>query len=128
MEDMEGQRQAELKSLQEEKEQLKKLVEEQKGTIEELKQQLQRTSEDNTELRQQQHELEETVNKLIQSISVPSCECAPQPDTTWGNVGGKTSGRHQITQSHRQLVREWMVETLLLGDLAHKITGELRSL
>lgn len=71
---MEGQRQAELKSLQEEKEQLKKLVEKQTGIIEELKQHLQRTSEENTALQQQQQELAETVNNLIQTINIPTRE------------------------------------------------------
>lgn len=74
MEDMEGQRQAELKSLQEEKDQLKKLVEKQSGIIEDLKQQLQRASDENGVLQQQQHELSETVNNLIQSINIPTCE------------------------------------------------------
>lgn len=74
VEDMEGQRQAELKSLQEEKEQLKKLVEKQTGIIEELKQQLKRASEDNTVLQQQQNELAETVNNLIQTINIPTRE------------------------------------------------------
>ncbi|XP_062851112.1 angiopoietin-2a [Trichomycterus rosablanca] len=72
MEDMEGQRQAELKSLQEEQEQLKKLVETQKSFIEELKQQLQRATADNTALQRQQHELEKTVNNLIHNIAVPT--------------------------------------------------------
>lgn len=71
---MEGQRQAELKSLQEEKEQLKKLVEKQTGMIEELKLHLQRASEENTALQQQQHELAETVNNLIQTINIPTRE------------------------------------------------------
>lgn len=75
---MEGQRQEELKSLQEEKEQLKKLVEKQSGVIEELKQQLQRTSEENSVLQQQQHELAEMVNNLMQSMKSPNCESAPQ--------------------------------------------------
>ncbi|TSN48498.1 Angiopoietin-2 [Bagarius yarrelli] len=65
-------RQAELKSLQEEKEQLKKLVEKQTGIIEELKQHLQRASEENSALQQQQHELAETVNNLIQTINIPT--------------------------------------------------------
>ncbi|KAI5108536.1 angiopoietin-2 precursor, partial [Silurus meridionalis] len=80
MEDMEGQRQAELKSLQEEKEQLKKLVEKQTDTIEELKQQLQRASEDNLAMEQQQLKLEEMVNNLIQNIKNPTYKSAMMQD------------------------------------------------
>lgn len=101
VEDMEGQRQAELKSLQEEKEQLKSLVEKQTGIIEDLKQQLQRSSEDNTVLQQQQHELAETVNNLIQSISSPTREWAPQRrgQASQRECGRKkkTSGQNNIT-------------------------------
>lgn len=101
VEDMEGQRQAELKSLQEEKEQLKSLVEKQTGIIEDLKQQLQRSSEDNTVLQQQQHELAETVNNLIQSISSPTREWAPlhrSQASHSGNVGGKKNfGQNNFT-------------------------------
>lgn len=97
---MEGQRQEELKSLQEEKEQLKKLVEKQSGVIEELKQQLQRTSEENSVLQQQQHELAEMVNNLMQSMKSPTCEWAPQLHTTHGE-----SDQNKITQPHKPVIR-----------------------
>lgn len=126
VEDMEGQRQAELKSLQEEKEQLKSLVEKQTGIIEELKQQLQRASEDNTVLQQQQHELAETVNNLIQSINTPTREWAPEHRSQTSHRGileEKTSGQIIIIQSYEQLYGEQMVQTASLGDLGHKIRG-----
>lgn len=76
---MEDQRQAELKSLQDEQDQLKKLVEKQKSFIEELEQQLQRATTDNTALQRQQRELENTVNNLIHNIAVPTRKNISKP-------------------------------------------------
>ncbi|XP_010887248.1 angiopoietin-2a [Esox lucius] len=69
---MEEQRQVELKTLKEEKEQLSTLVMRQTAVIEELEQQLLRATSNNSALQRQQHELLETVNNLISTISVPT--------------------------------------------------------
>ncbi|XP_067092246.1 angiopoietin-2a [Osmerus mordax] len=70
--EMEEQRQVELKSLREEKEQLQMLIERQTSIIEDLEQQLLRASSNNSALQRQQQELLETVNNLINTISVPT--------------------------------------------------------
>ncbi|XP_076830430.1 angiopoietin-2a [Brachyhypopomus gauderio] len=72
VEEMEGQRQEELKSLQQEKEQLKQLVEKQTSVITQLQEQLEQTSSHNSAMQRQQQELTETVNSLIHTISVPT--------------------------------------------------------
>ncbi|NP_001265754.1 angiopoietin-2a precursor [Danio rerio] len=70
IEDMEGKRNTELETLKEEKEELKKLVEMLAKVIKEMEQQVSSTSSDNTAMKQQQQELTNTVNNLIQTISV----------------------------------------------------------
>uniref|UniRef100_A0AAR2L0P3 Fibrinogen C-terminal domain-containing protein n=1 Tax=Pygocentrus nattereri TaxID=42514 RepID=A0AAR2L0P3_PYGNA len=68
IEEMETQRQAELSSLQEEKEQLKLLVEKQTNVIKELEQQLLSAST----VQQEQQQLIERVNSFIHTMSVPT--------------------------------------------------------
>ncbi|KAI3363139.1 hypothetical protein L3Q82_011792 [Scortum barcoo] len=70
--EMEQQRQAELKTLKEEREQLQTLILRQTAIIGELEQQLLKVSSNNTVLQHQQQELLDTVNNLIQTISVGS--------------------------------------------------------
>uniref|UniRef100_A0A3Q3WE13 Fibrinogen C-terminal domain-containing protein n=1 Tax=Mola mola TaxID=94237 RepID=A0A3Q3WE13_MOLML len=70
--DMEEQRKGEMKVLQEEKEQLQTLIIRQTTIIGELEQQLIKVSSNNTVLQHQQQKLLDTVNNLIQSISVGS--------------------------------------------------------
>lgn len=70
--EMEQQRQAELKTLKEEREQLQTLILRQTAIIGELEQQLLKVSSNNTVLQNQQQELLDTVNNLIQTISVGS--------------------------------------------------------
>lgn len=70
--EMEEQRQVELKTLKEEKEQLSTLVLRQTAVIEELEQQLLRATTNNSALQRQQQELLETVNNLIYTISIPT--------------------------------------------------------
>ncbi|XP_035649383.1 angiopoietin-2-like [Oncorhynchus keta] len=70
--EMEEQRQVELKTLKEEKEQLSTLVLRQTAVIEELEQQLLRATTNNSALQRQQQELLETVNNLINTISIPT--------------------------------------------------------
>ncbi|XP_051273063.1 angiopoietin-2a [Dicentrarchus labrax] len=72
--DMEEQRQVELKMLRDEKEQLQTLILRQTAIIGELEQQLLKVSSNNTVLQHQQQELLETVNNLIQTISVGSAK------------------------------------------------------
>ncbi|XP_030627063.1 angiopoietin-2a [Chanos chanos] len=72
VEEMEGQRLVELNSLREEKEQLKQLVQRQTDVIKELEQQLLHATSNNSALQRQQQELQETVNNLIDTISVPT--------------------------------------------------------
>ena len=72
MKDMEEQRKGEMKVLQEEKEQLQTLIIRQTTIIGELEQQLIKVSSNNTVLQHQQQKLLDTVNSLIQSISVGS--------------------------------------------------------
>ncbi|XP_069570106.1 angiopoietin-2a [Brachyistius frenatus] len=69
VEDLEGQRQVELKMLREEKEQLQTLILRQTAVIGELEQQLLKVSTNNTVLQHQQQELLDTVNNLIYTIS-----------------------------------------------------------
>lgn len=69
---MEEQRKGEMKVLQEEKEQLQTLIIRQTTIIGELEQQLIKVSSNNTVLQHQQQKLLDTVNNLIQSISVGS--------------------------------------------------------
>ncbi|XP_046885602.1 angiopoietin-2a [Hypomesus transpacificus] len=70
--EMEEQRQVELKTLRDEKEQLQMLIQRQTSIIEDLEQQLLRASSNNSALQRQQQELLETVNNLINTISVPT--------------------------------------------------------
>ncbi|XP_068183018.1 angiopoietin-2a [Antennarius striatus] len=72
MEDMQEQRQMELKLLRDEKQQLQTLILKQTAIIGELEQQLLKVSSNNTVLQHQQQELLDTVNNLIQTISVGS--------------------------------------------------------
>lgn len=76
---MEQQRQAELRTLREEKEQLRTLILRQTAIIGELEQQLLKVSSNNTVLQHQQQELLDTVNSLIHTISVgsPQGQSAP---------------------------------------------------
>lgn len=66
---MEEQRQVEMKTLQEEKEQLQTLILKQTAIIGELEQQLLKVSTNNTALQYQQQELLDTVNNLISNIA-----------------------------------------------------------
>lgn len=70
MDEMEEQRQAELRTLREEKEQLQTLIQKQTAIIGELEQQLLKVSSNNTVLQHQQQELLDTVNNLIHSLSI----------------------------------------------------------
>lgn len=70
--DMEEQKQVDLKTLQDEKEQLETLILRQTAIIGEMEEQLLRVSSNNTFLQQQQQELLDTVNGLIQTISAGS--------------------------------------------------------
>lgn len=70
--DMEEQKQVDLKTLQDEKEQLETLILKQTAIIGEMEEQLLRVSFNNTFLQQQQQELLDTVNGLIQTISAGS--------------------------------------------------------
>ncbi|XP_078129451.1 angiopoietin-2a [Sander vitreus] len=72
VEEMEEQRQVELKMLRDEKEQLQLLILRQTAIIGELEQQLLKVSSNNTVLQRQQQELLDTVNNLIHTISVGS--------------------------------------------------------
>lgn len=74
MEDLEEQRQVELKMIREEKEQLQTLILKQTAIICELEQQLLKVSSNNTLLQHQQQELLETVNNLIHTISAGSAQ------------------------------------------------------
>ncbi|KAF3708299.1 Angiopoietin-2 [Channa argus] len=74
VEEMEEQRQVELKILQEEKDQLQTLILRQTVIIGELEKQLFKVSTNNTVLQQQQQELLDTVNNLIQTISAGSTQ------------------------------------------------------
>lgn len=69
MEEMDEQRQVELKMLREEKVQLQTLILRQTAIIGKLEQQLLRVTSNNTILQQQQQELLDTVNNLIHTIS-----------------------------------------------------------
>lgn len=71
---MEEQRQEELKTLQEEKEQLRTLILRQTAIIGELEQQLLKVSSNNSVLHHQQQELLETVNDLIYTLSTGSAQ------------------------------------------------------
>ncbi|XP_033873186.3 angiopoietin-2 [Acipenser ruthenus] len=70
--EMEDQRLAELKTLKDEKDQIKQLVLRQNSMIEELEQQLVTATSNNSVLQKQQHDLLETVNDLIAVISPPN--------------------------------------------------------
>ncbi|XP_072293139.1 angiopoietin-2a isoform X1 [Eucyclogobius newberryi] len=70
VEEMEGQRQVELKTLHEEKQQLEALLLRQTAVIGQLQQQLLRVSTNNTVLHNQQQQLLDSVNSLIHSIAV----------------------------------------------------------
>lgn len=76
---MEQQRQAELRTLREEKEQLQTLILRQTAIIGELEQQLLKVSSNNTVLQHQQQELLDTVNNLIHTISVGSARGQSAP-------------------------------------------------
>lgn len=67
--DMEEQKQVDLKTLREQKEQLETLILRQTAIIGQMEEQLIRVSSNNTVLQQQQQELLDTVNGLIQTIS-----------------------------------------------------------
>lgn len=86
VEEMEEQRQVEVKMLQEEKEQLRSLILRQTAIIGELERQLLKVSSNNTALQRQQQELLDTVNDLIRSISDSSArgESALQPSIKGG--------------------------------------------
>lgn len=66
---MEEQKQVDLKTLQEQKEQLETLILRQTAIIGKMEEQLIRVSSNNTVLQQQQQELLDSVNSLIQTIS-----------------------------------------------------------
>ncbi|CAL9687968.1 unnamed protein product [Knipowitschia caucasica] len=70
VEEMEGQRLVELKTLREEKQQLEALLLRQTAVIGQLQQQLLKVSSNNTALHNQQQQLVDSVNSLIQSITV----------------------------------------------------------
>ncbi|XP_068423953.1 angiopoietin-2a [Clinocottus analis] len=72
VDEMEEQRQVELKMLQDEKQQLQALILRQTAIIGELELQLLKVSSNNTGLQRQQQELLDTVNNLIHAISVSS--------------------------------------------------------
>ncbi|KAJ8248216.1 hypothetical protein GJAV_G00239660 [Gymnothorax javanicus] len=76
VEEMEERRQVELKSLKEERAQLKELVLRQTAVIKELEQQLNSASSNNSALQRQQHHLLETVNTLISTITVPTLKAS----------------------------------------------------
>lgn len=104
MEEMEGKRIAELDNLKEEKEQLKNLVEKQISTIKEMEQQLLLASSDNFAMKQQQQELTNTVNNLIQTISVGANSAMMQDKPEEYNncaavfkSGNKESGVYSLT-------------------------------
>lgn len=70
VEEMEGQRQLEIKTLREEKQQLAALLLKQTAVIGQLEQQLLRVSSNNSVLQSQQQELLDTVNSLIYTITM----------------------------------------------------------
>uniref|UniRef100_A0A8C6WSE2 Angiopoietin 2a n=1 Tax=Neogobius melanostomus TaxID=47308 RepID=A0A8C6WSE2_9GOBI len=70
VEEMEGQRQLEIRTLREEKQQLAALLLRQTAVIGQLEQQLLRVSSNNSVLQNQQQELMDTVNSLIYSITM----------------------------------------------------------
>lgn len=70
MEELEGQRQVEIKTLREEKEQLEALILRQTAVISQLEQQLLKVSSNNTVLQNQQQKLLDTVNDLIHTITL----------------------------------------------------------
>ncbi|XP_018604753.2 angiopoietin-2a [Scleropages formosus] len=70
VEDMEGQRQAELKALREQEEQLQELLRQQTTVIEDLEQRLLGATANNSALQRQQQDLLETVNSLMATITV----------------------------------------------------------
>ncbi|XP_034057638.1 angiopoietin-2a [Gymnodraco acuticeps] len=72
VDEMEEQRQVELKTLRDEKEQLQTLILRQTAIIGQLEQQLLKVSPNNTALQLQQQELLDTVNNLIHTISAGS--------------------------------------------------------
>lgn len=84
---MEEQKQMDLKTLRDQKEQLEILILRQTAIIGEMEEQLIRVSSNNTVLQQQQQELLDTVNGLIQTISAAS-------------VQGQISNRPDHTISH----------------------------
>lgn len=69
VQELEEQRQVELKILQEEKEQIQTLILRQTAIIGELEQQLLKVSTNNSVLQHQQQELLDTVNNLIHTLS-----------------------------------------------------------
>lgn len=74
MQQMEEQRQVELKALEKEKEQLQTLIVRQTAVIGELEQQLLKVSSNNSVLHLQQQELLDTVNNLIYTLSAGSAQ------------------------------------------------------
>ncbi|KAK7930780.1 hypothetical protein WMY93_007175 [Mugilogobius chulae] len=70
VEEMEGQRQVELKTLREEKQQLEALLLRQTAVIGQLQQQLVKVSSNNSVLHNQQQQLLDSVNSLIHSIAM----------------------------------------------------------
>ncbi|XP_023684829.2 angiopoietin-2a [Paramormyrops kingsleyae] len=71
VEEMEGQRQEELKALRGQEEQLQQLVQQQAGVMEELVQELRHATSNNSALQRQQEELLRTVNGLVAVIAIP---------------------------------------------------------
>ncbi|KAJ8250428.1 hypothetical protein COCON_G00223500 [Conger conger] len=96
VEEMEENRQAELKLLKEERTQLQELVLRQTGVIKELEQRLTSASSNNSALQRQQHHLLETVNSLISTITdapaaFPDCAAAFKAGRTQSGVYSLTS-------------------------------------
>lgn len=67
--DIEEQKEVELKTLREQKEELETLIRRQTAIIGKMEEQLIRASSNNSVLQQQQQELLDTVNSLIQTLS-----------------------------------------------------------
>ncbi|KAG7462759.1 hypothetical protein MATL_G00188160 [Megalops atlanticus] len=106
VEEMEEQRQTELKALKEEKEQIQELVLRQTSVIKELEKQLHSASSNNSALQQQQQELLDVVNNLISTMTVPTMKTSvmiPESLTVYTDCaavfksGKKQSGVYQLT-------------------------------
>ncbi|XP_036402455.1 angiopoietin-2a [Megalops cyprinoides] len=106
VEEMEEQRQTELKVLKEEKEQIQELVLRQTSVIKELEKQLHSASSNNSALQQQQQELLDVVNNLISTMTVPTMKTSvmiPESLTVYTDCaavfksGKKQSGVYPLT-------------------------------